>query len=331
MKKRKSTPKNLRPEFRNLSLESGTLIGRYTIVKKLASGGFGMVYQARRSDGEMVAIKEFLPAVLPCRIHHPGEDVQFSKPGHRTRFQEGLTAFFREADTLSKLHLPYVVSIWDVFEAHGTAYFAMPLEPGMTLRHWAYRSIPTPDTARIVRLVMSACDGVQSLHEQGLLHLDIKPGNLWVRPDQGVLVLDLGASRWEDEEGRMSHLARTPGFAAPEQHGVQDARVLTVKTDIYGLASTLLCCLEQQSPPSALIRRHKDPPLSRQLAGRHSPQLLDAIAKGMALKPADRPMSIAKWKEQLGNALPGGLMWGNSREIRIQETPPPALILPRSI
>lgn len=312
-------------QFKNIPLDPGILLGRYTIIKKLASGGFGVVYQAQRSDGEMVALKEFLPAVLPCRVKSADDDVFFKNERYRNRFQDGLTAFFREADTLSKLHLTQVVSIWDVFESRGTAYFAMPLELGMTLRHWVYKSIPILDTNKIIRLILSACDGVHTLHDHGLLHLDLKPGNLWVRPNQDVLVLDLGASRWEDEEGRLSQLARTPGFAAPEQHAVKDVSVLTVKTDIYGMAATLLSCLEQTSPPSALHRTEKDMPFAKKLAGRHSSQLLEVIDYGMQLKQKNRPVSILEWKKELNQCLPGGLLWGNCFSLKLQETPPPQI------
>lgn len=320
LKKKKS-----KPEFKNTTLPAGTHLGRYTIIRRLAAGGFGVVYQAARADGEMVAIKEFLPSVLPCRISNASESVYFNDLKKRIRFQEGLTAFFREADTLSKLHLPKIVRIWDVFEANGTAYFAMPLEPGMTLRTWVYKSIPIVDPQRIIRLILAACEGVQSLHDNGLLHLDLKPGNLWVRPNQEVLVLDLGASRWEDEEGRLSQLARTPGYAAPEQHGVEDAKTLTVKTDIYGMAATLLSCLERKSPPSAPDRFKKPILFQKKLLGRHTPQLLEVIDYGMALNPKDRPNSILDWKRELIQVLPGNLIWADFKSIKLQKNQPTPL------
>ena len=322
-------PRPPKVEYRNLPLPEGARLGRYTVIKKLAAGGFGVVYQASRADGEMVAIKEFLPTVLPCRLKNADDDVFIEDPEKRSRFQDGLTAFFREADVLSRLHLPHVVSIWDVFEARGTAYFAMPLESGMTLRHWVTRSVPRPDTNRIVTLMMAACEGVSRLHAEGLLHLDITPRNLWVRPGQEVLVLDLGASRWEDEEGRLSHLARTPGFAAPEQHGVGKTKnplVLTPRTDVYGLAATLLYCLEPHVLPEATLRSRADAPLSRLLMGRHSPRLLDVIDWGLALTSSDRPASVLDWKRELGHCRPGTLRWGSAQDLRLQEVPPPPVV-----
>ena len=330
-----STKKTAPTKSVNLSLPPQTKLGRYTIVRRLASGGFGVVYIAIRDDGERVAIKEFLPSMFPCRTrqvpHMDAWSVGPTKPTwsnndssgktpvespemvearrHRQWFQEGLTAFFREADTLSKLHLPKVIQVWDVFEAHGTAYFVMPLEEGSTLRHWMLQTWPKPSETTLINLMLKAADGVHSLHEHGLLHLDLKPGNLWVRPNQDVIVLDLGVSRWQDEAGRLSHLARTPGFAAPEQHSVKNIREFTIKTDIYALTATLWCGLEGHKPAPAPHRSAI--PYRQSLAGRHADGLLRFLDKGMAIQPAHRHDSVLEWKQELQQIFKGGCTWSH--------------------
>jgi serine/threonine protein kinase len=263
-------------------------VGRYTIVRKLAAGGFGVVYLARRDDGQAVALKEFLPQGIRCRPEQAGLAVRFADPHDKVRFQEGMRAFFREADMLAAVHNDRVIPIWDVFQEYGTAYFAMPVEKGGTLQDLVRRSSQALSEVELVRMFEQAAKGVAALHTRGLLHLDIKPNNLWVRPDGNLLVLDLGASRWGDEQIRDAHLARTPGFAAPEQHGDAKGRRLTPATDVYGLAAALFACLLQH-PPTPAHRRQSDNPVTITLYGRASPSLIAFLDRGLSMNPSQRP------------------------------------------
>ena len=283
----------------NESLRPGFRLSRYTILRRLSAGGFGVVYVARREDGRLVALKEFLPASLAVRTAADEGRVRAATPAAARKLREGLEAFFREADTLARIHDDQVIAVWDVFEANGTAYFAMPVEKGITLQA-AIRGAPAALSGEFVREVfIRACRGVEVLHAHGLLHLDIKPSNLWLRPDGTVVVLDLGASRWEDEEGRTSHLARTPGFAAPEQHGSVKVKDLTVRTDVYGLAASLWAALEGAPPPPAPQRRSAKSGLLAARVGQHHPALLALVDKGMALDPAHRFASVAGLRHAL--------------------------------
>lgn len=291
-------------KFANDPLRPGFRLSRYTIVRRLSAGGFGVVYVARREDGKLVALKEFLPSVIACRRPEDKGVIKLRGSTDTRRFRDGLEAFFREADTLAKIHDDRVIAVWDVFEANGTAYFAMPVEKGITLQA-AIRGNPRPLGNALVRdLFVRACQGVEVLHQHGLLHLDLKPSNLWLRPDGSVVVLDLGASRWEDEEGRTGQLARTPGFAAPEQHGAVKVKDLTVRTDVYGLAATLHATLEGSPPPSAPGRSPKDPPLALRRLGQHSSRLLAVVDRGMALPPADRWPTVAAFRQELEKLPP---------------------------
>lgn len=289
-KKKIATNDCLRPGFR---------LSRYTILRRLSAGGFGVVYVARREDGQLVAIKEFLPALLACRTPEDRGRVRPNTPASARRFREGLEAFFREADTLARIHDERVIAVWDVFEANGTAYFAMPVEKGTTLQA-AIRGTSRPlDEGFVCDVFVRACQGVEVLHRHSLLHLDIKPSNLWLRPDGGVVVLDLGASRWEDEDGRTGQLARTPGFAAPEQHGAVKVKDLTLRTDVYGLAASLYAALEGSPPLPAPQRRPGQSGLALQRLGQRSSGLLAIVDKGMALHTEARFASVSEMRQAL--------------------------------
>ena len=283
----------------NALLPSGAIVRGYTITRKLSAGGFGVVYLAQRPDGQSVAIKEFLPSVISCRT--PGDKglVQVKNASLKKRFEEGLESFFREADILSQIHNDRIIQIWDVFEANGTAYFVMPVEKGSTLQTLIRSQAEPLSDAQLIHLFSEAALGIQTLHNAGLLHLDVKPSNLWVRPDGAVVVLDLGASRWEDEEGRMAHLARTPGFAAPEQHGTKRARALSTKTDIYGLGASLYTAIERRPPPPAPSRKPEDAGLLKRRMGQHSTALLEVVDRAISLLPGDRFASATEFSHHL--------------------------------
>lgn len=255
-----------------------------------------MVYLARRSDGQTVAIKEFLPQGIRCR---PEKSlvVRCSDPHDQSRFQEGMKAFFREADMLAAVHNDRVIPIWDVFQEYGTAYFAMPVEKGGTLQDLVRKSSQPLTEKELAHYFSEASMGVSALHDRGLLHLDIKPNNLWVRPNGDILVLDLGASRWGDEKIQDAQLARTPGFAAPEQHGNAKGRKLSPATDIYGLSAALFACLNQSPPPPASKRYDGDRPTVSLLA-RASPSMLNLLEWGLSLNPERRP-TLSEFSETL--------------------------------
>lgn len=286
--------KSRRPK--NSPLPPNTKLGKYRIVRRMASGGFGVVYLARRTDGQPVAIKEFLPQGIRCRTDK-SLVVRCADPHDQARFQEGMKAFFREADMLAAVHNSRVIPIWDVFQEYGTAYFAMPVEKGGTLQDLVRKSSQPLTEKELAHYFSEASIGVSALHERGLLHLDIKPSNLWVRPNGDLLVLDLGASRWGDEKIQDAQLARTPGFAAPEQHGNAKGRRLTPATDVYGLSAALFACLNQSPPPPASRRHEADRPTVPLLA-HASPSMLDLLDWGLSLDPNKRP-TLSEFSETL--------------------------------
>lgn len=283
-------------KFKNAVLISGQKVGQYTIKKKLSNGGFGVVYLAQRNDGYDVALKEFLPSILHCRDKN-GPICLLSQED-QMRFNQGLQAFFREADTLSQVHNDKIIPIWDVFKENGTAYFAMPVEKGNTLH--ALMKNRKLSELELQKIFIQTCMGIEALHTKGLLHLDIKPGNLWVRPDGSVLILDLGASRWEDEEMKNLQMARTPGFAAPEQHNFKNYKDVNVKTDVYAICASLLCCLYQHAPTPA-NKRTSSSFETTGLIGQVSSDLLKIINKGMSLLPHMRYQSVKDLRKSLEN------------------------------
>lgn len=311
-------------ETKNVYLPKGFKIQRYTIQEKAKPGGFGIVYLARRDDGLSVAIKEFLPASLRCRTTEDNGRVSFDNADDAIKFKDGLNSFFQEADTVAKIRDPQIIEILDVFEANGTAYFVMPYERGCSLHEYIkYKGGRIPD-AEIRDLFIDACSGLQVLHDHDLLHLDIKPGNLWVRPDSSLIILDLGASRNKNNYHLFGPSARTPGYAAPEQHSNLNkiANIpLTVKTDTYGIATSMFACIEGGAPPAANIRVKEDTLLSEMRRGQASSELLKLIDKGMSLDVKGRVSSAEEFKSLL-LSLPRLKYYCNFYELKISNNAP---------
>lgn len=285
--------------FKNVFLPSGYKLPRYTIEKRLSSGGFGAIYVAKHENGNTVALKEFLPSVLNCR-NEENKGLVFCKDTEsQKKFEKGLAIFFKEADTVAKIRDDRVVAILDVFEANGTAYFAMPLEQGETLQRLIKRKKEKLPDSTLQQIFIDAATGIQVLHDHGLLHLDIKPGNLWIRPDGSLVVLDLGASREQDNYQLFGPPARTPGYAAPEQHQSYKTTKLTVQTDVYGLAASLYCCLEGKAPLVAPERTKEDMSYVKKRMGQHSLPLLKLVEEGLEIDPKNRIKTAEEFKERL--------------------------------
>lgn len=242
----------------NISLPKGLKLNEYTISKKLSTGGFSVVYLAYHKSGYPVAIKEFFPNHLHLR--NKGQRVDFINMREKHRFQEGLKAFKDETEIVMKLKHKNIIEIINFFEMNGTAYIVMPFEYGMTLSR--YISVETnPNEQEIISIIEGIFSAVQMFHENKIIHLDLKPGNIWLRPNKEALILDFGTARIINDPVKSKQAPmHTPGYAAPEQHKefFQPSRI-GVWTDYYGLGATLYALLEKNSPtPSPEILLNGD-------------------------------------------------------------------------
>jgi len=266
----------------NVALPKGYKLNEYTIAKKLSTGGFSVVYLAYNQDGMPVAIKEFFPNNLHLRTK--GTHVDFINMREKHRFQEGLKAFKDETEIVMRLKHRNIIEIINFFEMNGTAYLVMPYEYGCTLSKFISleKDASEKELLTIIEGVFSA---VQMFHENNIIHLDLKPGNIWLRPNKEALILDFGTARIIDDPVKSKQPPmHTPGYAAPEQHKefFQPARV-GVWTDYYGLGSTLYALLEKKSPPPSpgLLIKNSSIKLVESRKGQFSQTTLEIIEELM--------------------------------------------------
>lgn len=250
----------------------------YTISKKLSTGGFSIVYLAYDKNEMPVAIKEFFPTSLHLRSS--GTKIDFINMREKHRFLEGLKAFKDETEIVMQLKHRNIIEIINFFEMNGTAYIVMPYEYGQTLSRYITLE-PNIDETELISIIEGVFSAVQMFHDNGIIHLDLKPGNIWLRPNKEALILDFGTARvLGDPVKSKQPPAYTKGYAAPEQHRefFQPPRV-GVWTDYYGLGATLYALLEKTSPiPSPeLLLNDISPDIVMRRKGQFSEEILKIV------------------------------------------------------
>jgi serine/threonine protein kinase len=159
-------------------LEPDTQVGGYRVLRKLASGGFGVVYLALTADGQRVAVKEYLPASLVER--GAGEMVPIAHPEKLALYRLGLKSFFEEGRSLAQISHPSVVGVLNFFRENETVYMVMNYLEGSSLQEFVItaRELKRKKIFRestIRSLYDEILQGLRVVHQHKMLHLDIKP------------------------------------------------------------------------------------------------------------------------------------------------------------
>jgi serine/threonine protein kinase len=274
-------------------LPAGSLIEGYRVERQLSQGGFSVVYLASDPAGKPVAIKEYLPAGM-ARRGADGLAIE-AEDGHQSAFNTGMKCFFDEGRILAGIDHHNVVHVENFFRAHGTAYLVMRYERGHTLKEHVRQLTRsgTPVGEDFLRNVfVRLLSGLREVHTRKLLHLDIKPANIYVRSDGHPVLLDFGATRQGLGPQAGTNPVFTPGFAAPEQQG--SGEPLGPWTDIYSVGASLYDCLAGEAPQPAGERLAGDAltPAVQRWGRRYSLQLLELIDWCLMLPAAQRPQSI---------------------------------------
>ncbi len=258
-------------------LEPGSLLaGRYRVERFLAGGGMGVVYIGtdQRLAERQCAIKEIFD--------------RFTTPEERA---QAIEYFHREADTLSQLNHPAIPAIFDRFGEGNCHYLVMDFIEGRNLEEvLVEQEGPLPES-RVVEIARELCDVLSYLHsfDPPVIYRDMKPGNVIVKPDGHVALIDFGIARIFSPQGKAT-LIGTPGFAPPEQY----AGKVDQRSDIYSLAASLHYMVTGRDP-------EKHPPFSCPpvLSEKPdvSPFLAQAVDKALAYKVGERPFSAEEFKE----------------------------------
>ena len=234
-------------------LKVGTILrGTYRIDSYLSSGGFGNTYVATNIEfEERVAIKEFFMKGVTQRDENQ-TTVSVSNAENHNSFLEQKEKFKKEARRLRKLNNEYIVSVHDLFEENGTAYYVMDYVDGENLAERLKRT-GKPMTEQEVREILpQILDALKSVHDAGIWHLDLKPANIMVDRSGHVKLIDFGASKQlNSQKGgatTSTAISYTNGYA-PREQMEQNYDKFGPWTDIYALGATLFSLLTNKQPP----------------------------------------------------------------------------------
>jgi serine/threonine protein kinase len=284
-------------------LPPDTTIGGYKVIRKVAAGGFGLVYLALDADGQRVAVKEYLPSSLATRA--PGELLPQVQPEKLSLYRLGLKSFFEEGRSLAQISHPSVVSVLNFFRENETVYMVMNYLEGAALQDFIVtaRDLKQSKVFRestIRSLFDEILRGLRIVHQHKMLHLDIKPANIFITDDNKSVLIDFGAAREVlSKEGNFIRPMYTPGFAAPEMYR-RDAS-MGPWTDIYAIGACIYACMQGYPPNEAPQRLEKDRitvALAR-LRGVYSDNLIEVVEWCMSLDPLSRPQSVFALQKEL--------------------------------
>jgi serine/threonine protein kinase len=265
-----------------------TQISDYEVVRELARGGMGVVYEVNSPQGSRLALK---------RIRHDR-----CAPEFRQRF-------VREGRVLQQLSDPGVVSVVEVGADAVGPYLVTEFVEGRPLSEILGEGTLSP--RRAASLVAALCRTVQVVHDAGVLHRDIKPSNVMIHPDGSPVLIDFGLASVEDDDAltRTGTLLGTPAYASPEQ--VLGRKQFGPHTDVYGLGGILFTSLTNRPPHeghtlSVVLRaaRDKEP---RWPSKRWIPLELERLGR-VALRrdPLERYKSAAEFRTALVTWLESG-------------------------
>ncbi len=261
--------------------------GKYTLEQELGRGGFGVTFKATHHYlGQTVVIKTLNETLQ----QHPDFD-KFQR-----QFQE-------EARRLASCVHPNIVRVSDFFLEGTLPYMVMDYIPGQTLDLVVFQGQPLPE-ATAVHYIRQIGAALQAVHQNGLLHRDVKPQNIILRQGtQEVVLIDFGIAREYMLGAPQTHTGMvSEGYAPIEQYLSQAPR--TPATDVYGLAATLYTLLTACVPVAAFLRDRQPMAAPRDLQPHLSAAVNQAVMRGMAVEVRYRPATIAEWLSLLPPDVP---------------------------
>jgi serine/threonine-protein kinase len=234
-------------------LRVGTILrGIYRIESYLSSGGFGNTYVATNIEfNERYAIKEFFIKGVTHREENQAS-VSVSNSENASSFYQQKEKFKKEARRLRQLNNPHIVKVHDLFEENGTAYYVMDYVDGESLAERLKRTGQPMSEEEVIRILPQVLDALKSVHDAGLWHLDLKPGNIMLDKNDQVMLIDFGASKqmdWERGGATASTAISLTNGYAPREQIEKNYSKLGPWTDIYALGATLYALLTNNHPP----------------------------------------------------------------------------------
>ncbi|MEO5334983.1 MAG: serine/threonine-protein kinase [Magnetococcus sp. YQC-5] len=284
------------------ALPEGYNLRQYEIKEVLGQGGFGVTYLAKDTMLDiLVAIKEFYPNVLGM-ARTPAWEVRVADKKDQKLFDQCLERFVDEGRNIARFRNENIVRIMSFFKDNGTAYLIMEFVEGESLEA-KFQKGEWRGEMELMGVLRPLMKALQLLHNEGFVHRDVKPANIYIRKDGSPLLLDFGAARQFVSENS-SHLTTflTPGFAPIEQYSGKKSEH-GPWTDIYSLAAVLYTGVVGKPPldmiarSNSLLHNGTDPlvPAMRLGKEKYSRVFLASIDRALKVGPKERPQNMDEW------------------------------------
>ncbi len=252
--------------------------GKYLLKKEIGRGIAGISYTATNKVlNEQVVIKTLNLALA-----------------QKSYLAELRKKFLNEARRLVRCTHPNIITFREFFVEDGLPYLVMDYIPGQSLEKIVLPSNPLPE-AIAIDYIRQVGEALKVVHQNGLLHRDVKPQNLILRKGtQQVVLIDFGIAREFTPGSTQTHTqVTTDGYAPIEQYLPKAKR--TPASDVYSLAATLYTLLTAQIPVTATLRNRLPFPSPLELRPTLNPQVSEAVMRGMQIEPKNRPASVDEW------------------------------------
>ena len=289
-------------------LPAGTRLEEFVIERVLGEGGFGITYLARDTGlGRLVVIKENLPVQFAWRDPQSLTVAPRHTSGDASDFAWSLENFSKEAAMLASLDHPGIVKVLRSFSALGTAYFVMPFVEGVALDALvgSRKAQGQPFSEEELRgLLNRTLDALAHLHDRGIYHRDIKPGNILITNAGIPVLIDFGSARQRLSERSMT-VVESAGYTPFEQ--LQSRGNVGPWSDLYALGGTLCKVITGEAPPKAMDRMRNDPfvPLAKrqELLGDFTADFLWCLDRSLCVDEPERWQDAGKWVAALKTVL----------------------------
>ena len=269
------------------------LQNRYRITALLARGGMAAIYRGWHTTlNKPIAIKEMCP--------QPGIDAHTLSHLRRQ--------FKQEAAILARLQHPNLVQVLDFFEEEDKTYLVMDLVEGESLAERIEREGALPED-QVLEWADQLLDALAYCHDQAIIHRDVKPSNIIIRPDGKPILVDFGLVKlWDPDDPHTKTVMQgmgTPEYAPPEQYGARPGHT-DPRSDLYSLGATLYHALTGEAPMTATertagIQQFRSP---QEIDPRIDTRINVAIMRATELRIADRFGSAAEMRAALDMTAP---------------------------
>lgn len=289
-----------------VELQPGTILnnGKYVIEKKIGAGGFGITYKATQIGlNRTVCIKEYFLAGKCTRNTRLRTVIAQENPG---LFEKYRAAFVKEAKMLDELNHPNIVNVIDVFDENNTSYMVMAFIQGTSLQDIVEKNGPL-QYAEAINYIGQITNAIDFVHQQHILHRDIKPDNIMITSDYKAVLIDFGNAReFEHDKTQMHTSIFTRCYAPIEQYEANSRK--GSYTDIYAIGATLYFILTGKEPLEAGVRAIEKMPTPKELCPNIPEEINRTIMKAMQIKPENRHQTVKGFMDDLLNIRPSKIV-----------------------